>query len=61
MPFVSERQRRWMWANIPEVARRWTQKYGAKPVKPVKPAKPVRPAEERIAIALLRARARNVP
>ncbi len=30
MPFASERQRRWMWANIPHVARRWAKKYGSK-------------------------------
>lgn len=23
MPFKSEKQRRWMWANKPEMARRW--------------------------------------
>lgn len=65
MPFVSEKQRRWMWANMPELARRWTEEYGSqpvkqvKPVRPVKPVKPVKPAEERIAIALLRARTRT--
>ena len=31
MPFVSERQRRWMWANRPDIARRWTEEYGSKP------------------------------
>jgi len=30
MPFKSEKQRRWMWANEPEMARRWTKKYGNK-------------------------------
>lgn len=29
MPFRSERQRRWMWANKPEMARKWTDKYGS--------------------------------
>ena len=24
MPFKSEKQRKWMWANEPEVARKWT-------------------------------------
>jgi len=24
MPFKSEKQRRWMWANDPEMARKWT-------------------------------------
>lgn len=26
MPFKSEKQRRWMWANKPELARKWTKK-----------------------------------
>lgn len=30
MPFRSEQQRRYMWARHPEVARRWTKKYGSK-------------------------------
>jgi hypothetical protein len=25
MPFKSERQRRWMWANNPEMAERWAR------------------------------------
>ena len=25
MPFKSQKQRRWMWANEPEMARRWEQ------------------------------------
>jgi len=29
MPFKSETQRKWMWANKPELARKWTEKYGA--------------------------------
>lgn len=33
MPFRSEKQRRWMWANEPEIARRWTSEYGSKVVK----------------------------
>jgi hypothetical protein len=32
MPFVSEKQRRWMFANEPEIAKRWTSEYGSKPV-----------------------------
>lgn len=28
MPFKSEKQRRWMWANRADIARRWTKKYG---------------------------------
>lgn len=26
MPFKSEKQRRWMWANKPELARKWAKK-----------------------------------
>jgi hypothetical protein len=26
MPFKSEKQRKWMWANEPEVAKKWTKK-----------------------------------
>jgi hypothetical protein len=32
MPFRSEKQRRYMWANHPDIAREWTDKYGSKPV-----------------------------
>jgi hypothetical protein len=31
MPFQSESQRRYLWAKHPEVARRWTDKYGSRP------------------------------
>jgi len=31
MPFKSEKQRRYLYANEPEVAKRWTDKYGSKP------------------------------
>jgi len=30
MPFRSEKQRRYLWAKEPEVAKRWTKKYGSK-------------------------------
>ena len=33
MPFRSEKQRRYMWARLPKVAKRWTKKYGPKPRK----------------------------
>ena len=33
MPFKSEKQRKYMWANEPKVAKKWTEKYGSKPVK----------------------------
>ena len=29
MPFQSEKQRRFLWAKHPEIARRWTDKYGS--------------------------------
>lgn len=31
MPFKSERQRRYLWANRPDIARRWTDTYGSSP------------------------------
>jgi hypothetical protein len=39
MPFKSEKQRKWMWANIPEVARKWEQEYGGKKPKNLRPPK----------------------
>ena len=30
MPFKSEKQRRYLWANEPEIARDWTDRYGAR-------------------------------
>lgn len=30
MPFVSDKQRKYLWANQPDIAERWTKKYGAK-------------------------------
>ena len=30
MPFKSEKQRRYLWANEPEIARDWTKTYGSK-------------------------------
>ena len=30
MPFQSEKQRRYLWANEPEIAREWTDKYGSR-------------------------------
>lgn len=33
MPFKSSKQRAWMWANKPDLAKRWTEKYGSKPRK----------------------------
>ena len=36
MPFVSAKQRRYMWAKHPEIAKRWTKKYGSEIVKTAK-------------------------
>ena len=33
MPFKSEKQRKYMWAKEPAIAKRWTEKYGSKPKK----------------------------
>lgn len=33
MPFRSKKQRKWMWANKPEMARKWTNEHGSKVVK----------------------------
>lgn len=30
MPFKSEKQRRYLWKNEPEIAKKWTKKYGSK-------------------------------
>lgn len=30
MPFRSEKQRKYLWAKHPTVARDWTEKYGSK-------------------------------
>lgn len=29
MPFKSEKQRKFLWAKHPEIAERWTEKYGS--------------------------------
>lgn len=40
MPFKSEKQRRYLWARHPDIAREWTEKHGSKPVgKKKKPKK----------------------
>lgn len=31
MPFKSKKQRRFMFANHPKIAKRWAKKYGTKP------------------------------
>lgn len=30
MPFKSKKQRKYMWAKHPEIAEKWTKKYGSK-------------------------------
>jgi hypothetical protein len=32
MPFKSEAQRKLMWAKHPKIAKKWSDKYGSKPV-----------------------------
>jgi hypothetical protein len=36
MPFRSERQRRYLWARKPELAKKWTESYGSK-IQPTSP------------------------
>lgn len=36
MPFKSEKQRRFMFTNHPEIAHRWAKKYGSKAKPPPK-------------------------
>lgn len=33
MPFASEKQRKYMWARHPEIARKWTKEHGSTPKK----------------------------
>ena len=39
MPFRSVRQRKWMWKNKPEMAKKWTKEHGSKIVKSKKTKK----------------------
>ena len=39
MPFKSEEQRKYLWKNEPEIARRWAKEYGSKPKKKKKKKK----------------------
>ena len=32
MPFKSEKQRKYLWKNHPEIARRWSKEYGSTPL-----------------------------
>jgi hypothetical protein len=36
MPYKSEKQRKFMYANHPEIAKRWSKKYGNKIVRGTK-------------------------
>jgi hypothetical protein len=36
MPFRSLKQRKYLWATHPDIARRWTGEYGSKIVKKVR-------------------------
>jgi hypothetical protein len=33
MPFKSEKQRKYLWAKEPEIAKKWTKEYGSSPKK----------------------------
>ena len=33
MPFKSEKQRKYLWAKEPEIAKKWTKEHGSKPKK----------------------------
>ncbi len=39
MPFHSTKQRGFLWKNKPEIAKKWTEKYGSKIVKKSKDEK----------------------
>lgn len=39
MPFKSEKQRKFMWAKHPDIARRWEDEYGAEALVKKKHAK----------------------
>ena len=39
MPFKSKKQRAYLWANKPEIAKRWTEAYGSSPIKKSMPMK----------------------
>ena len=38
MPFKSVKQRKWMWANKPDMAKKWTKEHSSK-VQPTKKKK----------------------
>jgi len=39
VPFQSEKQRKYLWAKEPKIARKWADKYGSKIVKKKKKKK----------------------
>ena len=39
MPFQSEKQRKYLWAKEPKIARKWADEYGSKIVKKKKKKK----------------------
>lgn len=47
MPFRSEKQRRYMWMNHPDIAKRWTKKYGSKIVSNASRASVVRKGKKK--------------
>lgn len=42
MPFKSVKQRKFMWAQHPDIARKWTDKYGSKVKNGRKTKKPTK-------------------
>jgi hypothetical protein len=40
MPFKSSKQRAYLWAKHPEIAKKWTAEYGSKPVPKRKVKRP---------------------
>lgn len=56
MPFKSEKQRKKLWRDEPEVARKWTKKYGSKPAKPKKGVKYKKPTKKQVAARKRRAK-----
>lgn len=61
MPFKSESQRKYLYANEPAVARRWTKKYGSKVGGKKKKWKPSNSKSVRArAVAKLRAKRKKM-
>ena len=47
MPFRSEDQRKFMWAKHPDIAKKWTKKYGSKIVHKKSKSRKVKTINER--------------